>query len=89
MAALGRRISIKELDIMLNPFKSLFNTYNERHAFIIGLSETLCPFPPRLDIPKYCTPFLITEYHYYTAGRACGFIALLALIIATKKLLWR
>jgi len=74
---------------MLHLLKTLFNTSNERHAFLIGFSETLCPWPPRYRQGTQTPEYLEREYHYYTFGRAVGFIALLALIILFKKLLWR
>ena len=68
---------------------TLFDTPDERHAFIIGLCEVLCPWPPKEE-PWYNLRNAIgNEYHYYTAGRACGFIALLALLGIAKKLFWR
>ena len=68
---------------------TLFDTPDERHAFIIGFGEVLCPWKPRC--PCHCerSEAISNEYHYYTAGRACGFIALLALLCIAKKLFWR
>lgn len=74
---------------MTNPFKTLLNTADERHAFIIGLSETLCPWPPRYKLLATDNRLFEAEYHYYAAGRACGFITLLSFIFMIIKLLWR
>jgi len=60
---------------------TLFNTPSERHAFVVGFFEVLCPWKPRVPIsPDY--PFDIKdEYHYYLAGRGAGFIALWCVLI--------
>lgn len=68
---------------------TLFDTPNERHAFIIGLGEVICPWPARHQFWGEVHKAIINEYHYYTAGRACGFIALLVLLCMAKKLFWR
>jgi len=52
--------------------KTLFNTYDERHAFIIGFSESFCPWPPRYYLWNDEKSHLEHEYHYYSAGRAVG-----------------
>lgn len=61
-------------------------TSDEQHAFIIGFSETLCPWKPhyhnRVPVPSP----LKGEYHYYTAGRALGFISLLLILSGIAKL---
>jgi len=56
-------------------------TMDELHAFLIGLFEVLCPWKPRYPMPlEYPSP-LKGEYHYYLAGRALGFIALIWVIL--------
>lgn len=61
-------------------------TPDELHTFLIGFSEAYPPWKPhyhdRVAPPKYFR----TEYHYYTAGRATGFITLLLILIALAKL---
>jgi len=68
--------------------RTLFDTYDERHAFIIGFGEILPPWPPRVKINPALKSILIPEYHYYMAGRTCGFIAILGILKLAKKLLW-
>jgi len=61
-------------------------TSDELHAFVIGAAETFCPWKPTFHIPlEYPSP-LKGEYHYYLAGRATGFLALLLILIALCKL---
>ena len=59
---------------------------DERHAFIIGFSETLCPWKPRFPMLMERGHCLDQEYHYYLAGRALGFITLLLILLGTTKL---
>lgn len=63
----------------------LFDTYNERHAFVIGFCELLPPWPAyykgNLPPPKY----LKDEQHYYYSGRTFGFFALSAVIFALAR----
>ena len=65
---------------------TLFNTPPERHAFIIGLCEVLCPWPPRTWLNRKDHDAIQTEYHYYAAGRAVGFLVLLTLAAGIVKL---
>jgi len=59
---------------------------DELHAFIIGAAETLCPWEARY-IPFNQPPTPIKgEEHYYLAGRATGFLALLLILIGLAKL---
>jgi len=58
---------------------------NEIHAFIIGFSEVLCPWPSRYRIAKEQWDELIKEFPYYTAGRGAGFIALLLVLAGMAK----
>ncbi|GAI47389.1 unnamed protein product [marine sediment metagenome] len=58
----------------------MFSTPAERHIFLIGFFETVCPWPPRQPLPdRYTFPFS-KEYHYYLGGRWAGFIALLLIL---------
>jgi len=62
-------------------------TDQEQHALLIGITETLCPWKPRHPIPpEYPSPFK-GEYHYYLAGRALGFLALLLILTGIAKLI--
>jgi len=72
-----------------HPIRTLFDTYEEWHAFIIGFCEVLCPWPASFKINRSVKKSLAPEYHYYAAGRGCGLVALLGVIILAKKLLWR
>ena len=57
--------------------RSLLSTPEERHAFIIGLCEVLCPWPPECHCEQ--GEAISQEYHYYLAGRALGVIAWLSI----------
>lgn len=65
----------------------MFSTWEEKHIFIIGLFEGLCPWPPaRPPTPKSQIE-ADGEDHYYLGGRALGFIALLLILTALVKLI--
>ncbi len=55
---------------------TFLNTHEEWHAFIFGLCEVLCPWPPR---HKTMSPRLArqvkNEHHYYMLGRAAAILA--------------
>jgi len=76
-----RKFAIKEY------WQTFMNTPDEWHAFVIGASETACPWKPNRTMPTYYVKLLDTEYHYYAFGRVIGFIALLALLSGFAKLL--
>ena len=57
--------------------KELFSTGEEWHAFLIGLFEILCPWPPYHSINS--TNSINSEYHYYLGGRAIAVIAWIAI----------
>ena len=59
---------------------------DELHAFVIGFSETLCPWKARYACPMENSTILETEFHYYLAGRALGFPTLLLTLISLAKL---
>lgn len=61
-------------------------TGDEIHAFVIGAAETFCPWKPTFHMSLEDPSPVKGEYHYYLAGRALGFIALLLIIIALCKL---
>lgn len=61
------------------------NTPEERHAFVIGFCEVLCPLPPRF-VPSPLTgegdnprEAVSREYHYYSLGRALALLAWLGI----------
>lgn len=66
--------------------KDLLNTWEERHAFLIGFFEVLCPWPPRTSAVADVSSPLKGEYHYYLAGRGIGFPVLLLILAALAKL---
>lgn len=68
--------------------KTLFDTPDERHAFIIGFGEALCPWPARQQLYGEVHKSILNDYHYYAAGRGCGLAALIFLICLAKKLFW-
>jgi hypothetical protein len=55
--------------------KTFLDTPDERHSFVIGFFEVLCPWPPRVKIPQ-AKPDVLSEYHYYLFGRGIGILAL-------------
>ena len=65
--------------------KSWFSTPKERHAFLIGFSEVLCPWPPRI---KYEDDEVKGEHHYYGIGRGAGVIAWILLAKLIHLLFW-
>jgi len=69
--------------------KSFMNTPDEFHAFVIGLCEVLCPWPPRNQLPIRNSQLTIAEeYHYYLFGRAMGVIAWLIIAKIIQEAFW-
>lgn len=68
-----------------NPL-GLFDDPGEGHAFLIGFFEVLCPWPARTWLSGERLNELLSEYHYYMAGRGLGFPVLLLILIALAKL---
>jgi len=60
--------------------KTFLSTPEERHAFLIGYFESVCPWPAARPICKESKNEIKGEYHYYLAGRAIGLIALLFIL---------
>jgi hypothetical protein len=54
---------------------------------MVGLSEVLCPWAPRVKAEDRSLDYLQGEYHYYLFGRALGFIALVMTIVLAIKAL--
>jgi len=67
--------------------KTLLTTPQEWHALVIGFFEALCPWPARAWLSGERLNELLSEYHYYMAGRALGFISLLLILTALIKLI--
>jgi len=70
----------------INP-KNILDTWDERHAFLIGLFEVLCPWRAARPPSPESRDEIDGEDHYYTGGRALGFIALLLILIGLAKLI--
>jgi len=66
--------------------RQILNTWAERHTFLIGFFEVLCPWKPRCNKSDSCPHCLKGEYHYYMAGRGLGFPVLLLILIGLAKL---
>lgn len=67
--------------------KSFFSTWAERHVFLIGLFEVLCPWrAARAPSPK-SEEEVDGEDHYYMGGRALGFVILLFTLVGIAKLI--
>jgi hypothetical protein len=66
--------------------KNFMNTEYEKHAFIVGLCESLHYKRCSLNVKAEATGYIDKEYHYYMFGRACGFIALLFILLGLAKL---
>jgi len=61
--------------------KTLFNTPDERHAFIIGFCETFAIRRPFIGLGLNALGWLRCEYQYYTFGRAMGVLAWVGVIV--------
>jgi hypothetical protein len=79
-------------------WKSFLDTDEELHAFVIGLFEILCPWPPQFnpssltgkgkgesDNPTEATS---KEYHYYLFGRGMGVIAWIIIAKLIQVAFW-
>ena len=64
----------------------MFSTWAERHAFLIGLFEVLCPWRAARPTSPKSQVEIDGEDHYYMAGRGIGFIALLRFLVEIAKL---
>ena len=81
-------------------YGGLFSEPNEVHAFIIGLSEVVCPWAPRFRVKQDKPPeptrdcpfkYIFDEYHYYVGGRAMGVLAWVGigvLLMLAIKAVW-
>ena len=65
--------------------KNFLSTWEERHTFLIGFFEVLCPWPARVWISGERLNELPAEYHYYMVGRGLGFVILLFILIGIAK----
>jgi len=74
---------------MIKPdIRDFMNSWDEWHAFWIGVFEVLCPWPPHHKIIAWDLSHSIrTEYHYYTGGRVLGILVWLAIIAIIKAIL--
>ena len=54
---------------------TFLSTHQEWHAFVIGLTEGLCPWPPRhKDMKASLKKEITDEHHYYMLGRATAIL---------------
>ena len=71
--------------------EGILSSWQERHAFLIGICETVAFLKPRWDMPPDYEAWVkqadthkpgnpLYEYHYYMFGRACGVIFWLIVI---------
>jgi hypothetical protein len=68
-----------------NP-SGFMNTPEEWHSFVVGFCEALCPLKPRIEpIDLY---YVQGEWHYYSFGRALGFLTLIVFIVGMVKVIW-
>ena len=65
----------------------MLSTWAERHTFLIGFFEVLCPWPARTWLSGGRLNELLSEYHYYLAGRAAGLPVLLLILTGLAKLI--
>jgi len=68
------------------PLSEFMSTPTELHAFAEGISETLCPWPPRYQLTGKLLDDLHGEHHYYTLGRSAGVPVLLLFVYIIKRL---
>ena len=69
--------------------KTFINTPDEWHAFVIGFSEVLCPWPAnRRHCEERSDVAISEEYHYYLFGRAIGVLAWLIIAKIIQELFW-
>ena len=65
---------------------TFLSTPEEWHAFVEGLCEVLCPWPPQhKSVHKELRKQIASEYHYYMFGRAIGVIAWLIIAKIIKE----
>jgi hypothetical protein len=68
--------------------EGLFSNAKEGHGFLIGVTEIVCPFPPRhkyepsIQADGNC----MEEWHYYNFGRAIGVLIWIGLAYLIKVL---
>ena len=67
---------------------TFMDTIEEWHAFVDGLCEALCPWPPRHKPSPENQKAIEDEYHYYMWGRAVGIGAWLTIGSIIKAVLF-
>lgn len=68
-------------------YKGLFSTDEERHAFVLGMAETACPWKPWREYKEGKAEFSpYFEYHYYLAGRCVGWPVAAIVVMGLVKL---
>lgn len=66
---------------------SFMDTSEERHAFLMGLFEALCPWNPKIPPGDPVPSTLKGERHYYLFGRALGFPTLILECMLLAKII--
>ena len=65
---------------------TFLSTHQEWHALVEGVSEVLCPWPPRYKVMhRHLQKQIASEYHYYVFGRVIGVIAWLIIAKIIKE----
>ncbi|MFP3898193.1 MAG: hypothetical protein ACLFVD_02670 [Dehalococcoidia bacterium] len=63
--------------------RHFLDRHEEWHALVQGLCEVLCPWPPRhKEILCELKREIVSEHHYYMAGRALGALAWITIAAA-------
>jgi hypothetical protein len=66
--------------------KEFLNHPDELHALVIGLSEVIAFWPPRIaNLTSDQKAGLVKEYHYYMLGRSLGVFTWLGLAVVIKE----
>ena len=70
--------------------EGIFSSGQEGHAFLIGVSEIVCPWKPRWNMPPDYTANgnPLYEYHYYMFGRGVGVLLWIVIACVIKVVLF-
>lgn len=61
-------------------FSHFLDTVAEWHALVQGAAEVLCPWPPRhKKMTEKLVMEIMSEHHYYMAGRVAGILTWLGI----------
>ena len=67
-------------------FKNFLDTHQEWHALVEGFGDGFCPWGSAYEPSSKLAEDIRNEHHYYTAGSAIGFIALIFAIAGAVRL---